>query len=313
MGQRSASTPPPYKNKRLLAVLGAVVVCGGLLTVTQVAGASTWRKWGNNRPPQSACPPTNGGNATQGTASPSSSASKKNGTQVTTQGGRQVRQWGDDDNPNQRINRGNGRNPRPNCTPTRPSSASPSSSSTTPPLDIQGTSCDDSRKQRHTGFQEDAERCVATDHGEVGQLSKNPTALIVQSPQSVRVGEAFQVVISTRNIIRDRFLAAAQGGYYAEMDQLAGNGLARGHAHFACNVLANTNEAPAPSRSQFFVAIEDRAGSATPDRITVNVTGLPSAGTASCALWLGGQSHRLPMMAFANSVPGFDAVRIQVR
>lgn len=298
----------------MLAVLAAVVVCGGLLTVTQVAGASTWRRWGGQKPPTSACPPANGGGATQsGTASPTSSASKKNGTQVTTQNGRQVRQWGDDDNPNQRINRGN-RNPRPNCTTPATASASPSSSSTTPPLDIQATSCEESNKQRHTGFQEDAERCVATDHGEVGQLSRNPTALIVQFPQGgVRVGEAFQVVISTRNIIRDRFLAAAQGGYYAEMDQLAANGLARGHAHFACNVLPNTNEAPAPSRSQFFVAIEDSAGSATPDRITVNVTGLATAGTASCALWLGGQSHRVPMMAFANQVPGFDAVRFQVR
>ena len=299
----------------MLALAAAVVVCGGLLTVTQVAGASTWRRWGGNKPPQSACPPANGGGATQSaSASPTSSASSASGPQVSTQNGRQVRQWRNDDGP-QQIRRP-GRNPRPNCTPTSPasSSASPSSSSTTPPLDIQATSCSESRLEGHTGFQEDARRCVSTDHGEVGELSKNPTALIVQFPEDgVRVGQPFQVVISTRNIIRDRFLAAAQGGYYAEMDQLAANGLAHGHAHFACNVLPNTNEAPAPRRSQFFVAIEDEAGSETPDRITVNVTGLPTAGTASCNLWLGASSHRLPMMAFANSVPGFDAVRFEVR
>lgn len=300
----------------MLAVLAAVVVAGAMLTVTQVAGASTWRRWGGNKPPQSACPPTNGGGATQSsTASPTSSASRNNGTQVTTQNGRKVYQWADDDNPGQRINR-SGRNPRPNCTPTTPStaSASPSSTSTTPPLDIESTSCDESRKQRHDGFQADAERCVATDHGEVGPLAKNPTALIVDFPEDgVRANTPFTLVISTRNIIRDRFLGAAAGGYYAEMDTLAANGLAHGHAHISCNILANENEAPAPNRSQFFVALEDRAGSETPDRITINVTGLPTAGTARCAIWLGANSHRLPMMAFANSTPGFDTVRFPVR
>jgi hypothetical protein len=301
----------------VLAVLGAVVVCAGLLTVTQVAGASTWRRWGSNRPPATACPPTNTGGATQGsTASPSASSSK-NGTQVTTQNGRKVYQWADDDNPGQRINR-NGRNPRPNCTPTSTtpagSSASPSATSTTPPLNIESTSCDESNKQRHDGFQADAERCVATDHGEVGPLNRNPTALIVDFPEEgVRANTPFTLVISTRNIIRDRFLGAAAGGYYAEMDTLAGNGLAHGHAHISCNILANENEAPAPNRSQFFVALEDQAGSATPDRITINVTGLPTAGTARCAIWLGANSHRLPMMAFANSTPGFDTVRFPVR
>ena len=293
----------------MLAVLGAVVVCAGLLTVTQVAGASTWRRWGNNKPPQSACPPTNGGGATQsGTASPTAT----NTPQVTTQNGRQVRQWRNDDGP-QQINR-NGRRPNPTCTPTRPStgSASPSSSSTTPPLEVLATDCKDSRLQAHTGFQ-DGNRCVSTAIGEVSELAKNPTAMIVEFPEDgVRVNTPFTVTISTRNIIRDRFLAAGAGGYYAETALLNAQGFARGHAHFGCRVLNNTNEAPAPVRSDFFVAIEDSAGSAAPDKITVNVTGLPRAGIANCALWLGDNTHKTPSMQFANEQPGFDVVRFEV-
>jgi len=290
----------------VLAILGAVVVCGGLLTVTQVAGASTWHGWGGNKPPTAACPPTNAGGATQGgTASPTAT----NTPQTSTQNGRQVRQWRNDDGPQQIRRPGRG---TPTCKPTTPASASASASSTTPPLDILATNCSDSRLPAHTGFQ-DPNRCVATDHGEVGEQAKNPTALIVDFPENVAVNTPFTVTISTQNIIRDRFLAAAQGGYYAEMDLLNAQGFARGHAHFGCRILANTNAAPEPTRSDFFVAIEDGAGSDNPDRITVNVTGLPRAGTATCGLWLGGNSHRLPMMQFANQIPGFDMVRIEVR
>jgi hypothetical protein len=290
-------------------VLGAVVVCAGLLTVTQVAGASTWRRWGNNKPPQSACPPTNGGGATQsGTASPTAT----NTPQVSTQNGRQVRQWRNDDGPQQirRPGRGN-----PTCNPTTPSTttASPSSSSTTPPLEVLATDCKDSRLQAHSGFQ-DGNRCVSTAIGEVSELAKNPTAMIVDFPEDgVQANTPFTVTISTRNIIRDRFLAAGAGGYYAETALLNAQGFARGHAHFGCRVLSNTNEAPAPVRSDFFVAIEDSAGSDRPDQIRVNVTGLPRAGIANCALWLGDNTHKTPSMQFANEQPGFDVVRFEVR
>jgi hypothetical protein len=316
MRPRSArSSTPPYKNKRVLALLAAVVVCGGVLTVTQVAGASTWRRWGGNRPPQSACPPANAGGATQtSSASPTASGSSSNGPRTSTQNGRQVRQWSDDSGNGQQIRRP-GRNPRPTCTPTSPAngSASPSSTSTTPPLDIQQTNCSESNLQAHGGFQ-DANRCVSTDHGEVGELAKNPTALIVEFPQGgVRVNTPFTITVSTQNIIRNRFLGAAVGGYYAEMDELNAQGFAQGHAHLGCRILQNTNEAPDPTRSDFFVALEDNAGSDSPDRIVVNVSGLPRAGIANCALWLGANSHRVPLMQFANSIPGFDAVRFQVR
>jgi hypothetical protein len=296
----------------VLAVLAAVVVCGGLLTVTQVSNASTWRRWGGNKPPQAACPPTNAGGATQGgTATPTGSASK-NGSQVTTQNGRPVRQWGNDDDPNQQVRR-NGRNPRPTCTPTTPSSASASPSSTTPPLDILATDCSDSKLPAHTGFQL-GNRCVSTAIGEVGELAKNPTAMIVEFPQGgVKVNTPFTLTISTQNILRNRFLAAGAGGYYAETDLLDAQGFATGHAHVGCRILANTNAAPDPTRSDFFVAIEDNAGSDSPDKIVVNVPGLPRAGIANCALWLGGGSHKIPSMEFANEIPGIDAVRFEVR
>jgi len=309
MRQRSAhsSTPSRFRNKRVLAVLAAAVVCGGFLTVTQVSNAGTfpWRHRGD-RP--RACPPTQPGTATQG-----GSASPTSGTQVTWQNGRPVRQYRNDDDPGQRINRRRG-NPTPSCTPTgNPTpSTSGSSSSTTPPLDILATDCKDSRLEPHDGFQL-GNRCVSTAIGEVGELAKNPTALIVKFPEDgVKVNTPFTVTISTQNIIRDRFLAAGQGGYYAETALLNAQGFARGHAHFGCRVLANTNEAPDPTRSDFFVAIEDRAGSDTPDQIVVNVSGLPRAGIANCGLWLGDNTHKIPSMQFANEIPGFDAVRFEV-
>jgi hypothetical protein len=318
MRQRSAhSGTPPYKNKRVLALLAAVVVCGGLLTVTQVSNAGTngWN-WGKRRPSLPACPPANAGGATQGgSASPSGSASN-NGVTVTTQNGRQVRQYRNDDNPGQQIRRGgNNRNPRPTCTPTTPAngSASPSSSSTTPPLEILATDCSDSELQAHTGFQ-DGNRCVSTAIGEVAELAKNATAMITDFPEDgVNVNQPFTLRISTRNLIRDRFLAAGAGGYYAETALLNGQGLVRGHAHIGCRVVNNTNEAPAPVRSDFFVALEDGAGSANPDQININVTGLPRTGTAICSVWAGDGTHKTPSAQFANTQPAFDVVRFEVR
>jgi hypothetical protein len=294
----------------VLAILAAAVMCGGLLTVAQVSNAGTfpWRHRADR--PRPACPPPSAGTATQ---AGSAATGTNSGPQVSVQNGRQVRQWRNDDS-NQQINRRRRGTPSPTCTPSSNPSGnpSPSASSTTPPLEILATDCSDSQLQAHTGFQ-DANRCISTAHGEVGELAKNPTALIVDFPEDgVAANTPFTITISTQNIIRDRFLGAAVGGYYAEMDLLNAQGFARGHAHLGCRILANTDAAPDPTRSDFFVAIEDRAGSDTPDRITVNVSGLPRAGIAQCALWLGGNSHRLPSMQFANEIPGFDAVRFAV-
>jgi hypothetical protein len=46
--------------------------------------------------------------------------------------------------------------------------------------------------------------------------------------------------------------------------------------------------------------------------VTINVPGMPTAGTAQCASWAGDGSHRIPMTERANQTPAFDAVRITV-
>ena len=172
--------------------------------------------------------------------------------------------------------------------------------------------CADSKLQLFDGFQ-NGNRCVSTQFGEVGAAANNPSLLITKAPLSVAVNTPFTLQVSTRNLIRDRFLAAGKGGYYVESSVLA-NGLERGHFHTACRMLANTNEAPvANAVPAFFVATEDGKGGAAPDVVTIQVPGLPTAGTAQCASWAGDGSHRIPMMEKANETPAFDAVRIRVR
>ena len=185
----------------------------------------------------------------------------------------------------------------------------------TPPpgagLGVLANSCEGSQLQPHDGFQ-NGNRCVSTEFGEVGSQENNPSLLITEAPTQVDVNQAFTLKVSTRNLIRDRFLAAGQGGYYVESSILQG-GLVRGHFHTACRILNNTDEAPAPDPvPQFFVATEDKKGGAAPDTVTIQVPGIPAAGTVQCASWAGDGSHRIPMMQRANQTPAFDAVRIEV-
>lgn len=179
-------------------------------------------------------------------------------------------------------------------------------------LDVLGTSCEDSNLPAHTGFQ-DGNRCVSTAFGEVGPAEKNPTLLIIEAPRTVEAGQPFQLTVSTRNLVRDRFLPAAQGGYYLESSFLNDQGLVRGHFHTACRMLTSTAEAPDPAQAPaFFVATEDNQGGAEPDTVTIQVPGLPEEGIAQCAVWAGDGSHRIPMMQRANQIPALDAVRIRV-
>ena len=185
----------------------------------------------------------------------------------------------------------------------------------TPPpgagLGILTNSCDTSQLQAHDGFQ-NGNRCVSTAFGEVGTRENNPSLLITEAPTQVAPNTAFTLKVSTRNLIRDRFLAAGQGGYYVESSVLQ-DGIVRGHFHTACRMLASTNEAPDPAPvPAFFVATEDKAGGKAPDTVTIQVAGLPQEGTAQCASWAGDGSHRIPMMQAANQTPAFDAVRIEV-
>jgi len=178
-------------------------------------------------------------------------------------------------------------------------------------LEILANTCEDSTFAPHDGFQK-GDRCISTEFGEVGTAKNNPSLLITEAPRSVAVNTAFTLKVSTRNLIRDRFLAAGAGGYYVESSVLK-NDLVRGHFHTACRMLTSTRSAPAPDPvPAFFVATEDSRGSATPDTVTINVPGMPTAGTAQCASWAGDGSHRIPMTERANQTPAFDAVRITV-
>ncbi|MEU7905553.1 hypothetical protein [Actinoplanes sp. NPDC049118] len=178
-------------------------------------------------------------------------------------------------------------------------------------LQILANSCEDSDLEPHDGFQKGG-RCVSTEFGEVGAQENNPTLLITEFPETVKANTPFTLKVSTRNLIRDRFLAAGQGGYYVESSVLQ-DGLVRGHFHTACRMLSSTTEAvdPAPVPA-FFVATEDKKGGATPDTVTIQVPGLPQEGIAQCASWAGDGSHRIPMMQRANQTPALDAVRVKV-
>ncbi|HEX8627905.1 MAG TPA: hypothetical protein VF755_07025, partial [Catenuloplanes sp.] len=179
-------------------------------------------------------------------------------------------------------------------------------------LDILANNCDNSQLDAHDGFQ-NGNRCVSTAFGEVGAANRNPSLLITEAPEQVNVNQGFELSVSTRNLVRDRFLAAGQGGYYLESSVLNGQGLVRGHFHTACRMLENTNEAPNPDPvPAFFVATEDGGGGGQPDTIKIQVTGMPENGTAQCAVWAGDGSHRIPMMERANQTPALDAVRIEV-
>jgi hypothetical protein len=206
--------------------------------------------------------------------------------------------------------------PAPSPSDSQSSAAPPPSDGSTPPpgtgLGVLTNSCDTSSLPPHDGFQF-GDRCVSTEFGEVGVAANNPSLLITRAPRSVATNTAFSITVSTRNLIRDRFLAAGKGGYYVESSVLQ-DGLTRGHFHTACRMLSSTSAAPdAAPVPAFFVATEDSKGGREPDSVTINVPGLPTAGLAQCASWAGDGSHRIPMMERANQTPAFDAVRIRVR
>jgi hypothetical protein len=200
-----------------------------------------------------------------------------------------------------------------NSGPNQPATSAPPTSAP-PALEIGPDECSEGNGlQPHDGFQ-NGNRCVDTQMGEVGNADQNPSLLIVSAPRNVGVNQPFTIRVSTRNLIRDRFLPAGQGGYYVEMSLLNAQGLVRGHFHTGCRQLNSTRVAPDPAPPPaFFVATEDGGGSAQPDIIEIRVPGLPNQGTFQCASWAGDPSHRIPMMQRANQIPAFDAVRVTVR
>jgi len=165
----------------------------------------------------------------------------------------------------------------------------------------------------HTGFQSAAAQCVSTEMGAVAAEDHLPSLLITGAPRVVRVGQDFQLQVSTRNLVRDRFLGAAAGGYYLESSFLNAAGLQRGHFHTACRNLSSTKAAPDSSKApEFFVATQDGQGGAAPDTVTIKVTGVKTPGVLQCTSWAGDGSHRTPMMSRANETPAIDSVRIFV-
>ncbi|HTJ39020.1 MAG TPA: Pecanex-like protein 1 [Dactylosporangium sp.] len=339
--------PGVFRRLRLVSVGAAVLAFFAGLLVTQISDAATSR-WPQRGSGSQACPtitargPATGAatgrsSSAKASAKPSASASADNeaadpaagdvakpgqtagDVNGGTQNGRQVTNHVGD---GQVAGRPSWRRVNPHC-PTPPavppttggngSTGAPSAgSSTGVTLDTLGNDCSQSKLLAHDGFQ-NAPRCVSTAFGEVSSQDKNPTLLITRAPQRVRVGQTFTIEVSTRNLVRDRFLGAAAGGYYLESAFLTAEGLTRGHFHTACRMLASTRVAPDPSVAPaFFVATEDKGGGAQPDVVTINVTGMPTAGTAQCAAWAGDGSHRIPMMQKANETPAFDAVRITV-
>ena len=180
-------------------------------------------------------------------------------------------------------------------------------------LDVLGRDCTNSGLPPHTGFQEAKAQCVETAMGAVADENNLPSLLITDAPKEVAVGQAFELKVSTRNLVRDRFLGAAAGGYYLEASFLDGKGLQRGHFHTACRILPSTGEAPdSKGAPEFFVATQDNGGGKAPDSVTINVPGIKSAGELQCTSWAGDGSHRTPMMSRANQTPAIDSVRITV-
>lgn len=179
------------------------------------------------------------------------------------------------------------------------------------PLDFQN--CDDSALGLHDGFQSADAICVPTVFGEQSAQEHNPSLLIVDSPATVRPGEDIVLEVSTRNLIRDRFLPAGGGGYYLEPSTLT-DGIQRGHFHVACQSVDGdlaAATAPQPDRNfESFQAVED--GEAGTEAVTVSIVGLDAVGDARCTAWAGDGSHRTPMMAFANQIPAIDSVRLEV-
>jgi len=181
-------------------------------------------------------------------------------------------------------------------------------------LDVLGRDCSKSKLKPHDGFQ-DSPACVSTAMGEIAAEDKLPSLLITNSPRLVGVNQPFKLVVSTRNLVRDRFLGAAAGGYYLESSFLNAQGLQRGHFHTACRMLASTKQAPDSSIAPaFFLATQDNGGGAAPDSVTIDVpaTATKTAGIMQCTSWAGDGSHRTPMMTKANETPAIDSVRILI-
>jgi hypothetical protein len=167
-------------------------------------------------------------------------------------------------------------------------------------------SCDDSPLATNDGFQK-GNTCVAVDSGEVSD--KTPAVLITRAPERVAAGRDFQVAISSRNVVRDRFLAAATGGYYAERSVLNPQGVQRGHSHVWVQDIGSGASAPDADAAplDFFKAVEDNGDG----DFTLTITGLTPGNKKLCVNDADG-SHRTAMTKAAKLAMPYDCVRLTV-
>jgi hypothetical protein len=317
------SSNAPHSSMRRY-VIAAIAAIGCLLPAAcDVAAASPG--YHSDRPGQGQQDGRNNDGGTRSTGTNSTGANSTGGAAATSaaestdEQGNQAQGEGQGQGEGQVEGQGNPGDPANGASVAPTVDASASVAATVAPaaganngLDVLARDCSKSNLKPHDGFQK-APACVSTAFGEVAAAGNDPTLLITDSPRFVRPNTAFTLKVSTRNLIRDRFLGAAVGGYYLESSVLK-DGIQRGHFHTACRMLSSLRSAPAPDPvPAFFVATQDNGGGATPDTVTVNVDkGLPTRGIAQCAVWAGDGSHRIPMMERANQTPAFDAVRILV-
>ncbi len=276
------------KRRRVMAVIAAFALFGGLFAVTHVASAKE-----------------RAGNDGRNVAAGESKSGKKQ--KNSKKNGKDNAKNANDDNNDKNANDKNANDKNANDKNAKDDKGDGKNG-----LDVLADNCDDSKLREHDGFQK-GNRCVTTEFGEVGAAAKNPSLLITKAPDEVKANEPFSLKVSSENLVRDRFLGAADGGYYVESSLLDKQGLERGHFHTACRMLQSEDSPPDPEDvPAFFVATEDNKGGADADEVTIRVPGLPDSGVAQCAVWAGDGSHRIPMMERANQTPAFDAVRIKV-
>lgn len=155
--ERGRASADPGPRRRILAVVAALALFGGLVGVTQVSNAETQRAAPTCKP----TPPASAG------------ASDRDGA--------------NEDDPTPGGTTPSGTTPSGSAEECEEQGGPEESASTPPPsppgggLDTLGDNCDNSRLQAHTGFQ-DGNRCVSTAFGEVAAAAQNPTLLIAQAP-----------------------------------------------------------------------------------------------------------------------------------
>lgn len=172
----------------------------------------------------------------------------------------------------------------------------------------------------HRGHSDTAAACVSTPRGAIAALQNSASLLIVDPPATISPGQDIVLHVSVRNLRRDDFQPATEGGYYAHPAELDAQGLIRGHVHGACRVLTDSGQAPEPDLVDAFAAIEDGHGGAAAETVEMQLSGrgmdgrvlFPAGSMVQCTVWAGDGGHGVPGTASARQMPAVDAVRISV-